>query len=137
MLFSSRIYFDGSMTNLFRMDSSTIDALIRTVCPHLTTARKAPDAVLPPLRVAVFLYLCAQGSSLEATADRFAIRPSTVCGIVREVAAIVCREMQSLVSFTPLVETASQFMELCGVPQIPLWIGEEDFVIWITSDRDE
>ncbi|ETO77923.1 hypothetical protein F444_06960 [Phytophthora nicotianae P1976] len=73
MLFSSRIYFDGSMSNLFRMDSSTIDALIRA------------------------------GSSLEATADRFAIGPSTVSGIVREVSSIKCQELSDLVSFPPLI----------------------------------
>ncbi|KAG1686544.1 hypothetical protein DVH05_006446 [Phytophthora capsici] len=123
MLFSSRIYFDGSMSNLFRMDSSTIDALIRTVTPHLTTGRMAPDAVLPPVRVAVFLYLCAQGTSLEATADRFAIGPSTVSGIVREVSSIVCQELTDLVAFPPLYYK-------------PLSIGGGGFATWIASDQD-
>ncbi|KAE9095785.1 hypothetical protein PF010_g16575 [Phytophthora fragariae] len=33
MLFSSRLYFDSSMKELFRMDSSSIAALFKAVCP--------------------------------------------------------------------------------------------------------
>ncbi|KAF1785762.1 hypothetical protein GQ600_20853 [Phytophthora cactorum] len=78
MLLSSRVFFDGSMQTLFRMDSRSITALAHAVCPHFSPARDTPDAVLPSIRLAVFLFLCAHGATLEMTADRFAIRSSTV-----------------------------------------------------------
>ncbi|KAE8894593.1 hypothetical protein PF003_g21209 [Phytophthora fragariae] len=118
MLFSSRLYFDSSMKELFRMDSSSIAALFKAVCPGMVPTRDAPDAVVPPKRLAVFLYVCAHGSSVRVTADKFAIGPATVSVIVKDLAAIVCSLLSSLVAFPPFRLCASHFASECGVPQI-------------------
>ncbi|KAG6949181.1 hypothetical protein JG687_00015040 [Phytophthora cactorum] len=118
MLLSSRVFFDGSMQTLFRMDSRSITALAHAVCPHFSPARDTPDAVLPSIRLAVFLFLCAHGATLEMTADRFAIRSSTVSGIIREVAATICEKLRSLTVLPALTLCASHFAEQCGIPQI-------------------
>ncbi|KAE9127104.1 hypothetical protein PF006_g16574 [Phytophthora fragariae] len=109
MLFSSRLYFDSSMKELFRMDSSSIAALFKAVCPGMVPTRDAPDAVVPPKRLAVFLYVCAHGSSVRVTADKFAIGPATVSVIVKDLAAIVCSLLSSLVAFPPFRLCASHF----------------------------
>jgi hypothetical protein len=89
MLFSSRMYFDSSMKQLFRMDSISIAGLVRAVCSGMISIREARDAIAPPKRLAVFLYVCAHGSSVRVTADRFGIGSATVSAIVKEVAAVV------------------------------------------------
>lgn len=66
----------------------------------------------------MFLYLCAHGSSTRVTADRFAIGPATVAGIVKEVAAVVCSLMGELVAFPPFRLCASHIASECGIPQI-------------------
>ncbi|KAF1777995.1 hypothetical protein PC129_g5729 [Phytophthora cactorum] len=63
MLFSSRLYFDSSMKGLFCMDSSSIVALFKAVFSGMVPNRDAPDAIVPPKRLAIFLYVCAHGPS--------------------------------------------------------------------------
>ncbi|KAG2949209.1 hypothetical protein PC117_g5428 [Phytophthora cactorum] len=54
MLLSSRVYFDSSMKDIFRMDSSRIVALFKAVCPGMVPKnRDAPDAIVPPKRLAI------------------------------------------------------------------------------------
>ncbi|KAG1697404.1 hypothetical protein DVH05_016279 [Phytophthora capsici] len=118
MLFSSRLYFDTSVKDLFRMDSSSFSALHQAICPHLVVHRDATDVVDPPMRLSVFLYLSAQAASVRATADKFAIGPSTVSGIVKEVAGVICRVLGGLIAFPALRLCASHFAQSCGVPQI-------------------
>ncbi|KAE9327179.1 hypothetical protein PF008_g16467 [Phytophthora fragariae] len=131
MLFSSRLYFDSSMKELFRMDSSSIAALFKAVCPGMVPTRDAPDAVVPPKRLAVFLYVCAHGSSVRVTADKFAIGPATVSVIVKDLAAIVCSLLSSLVAFPPFRLCASHFARSAGTASCcRQWlIGEADSVI--------
>ncbi|KAF4134755.1 DDE superfamily endonuclease [Phytophthora infestans] len=117
MLFSSRLYFDTSVKGLFRMDSSSFAALHQAICPHLVVHRDASDVVDPPMRLSVFLYLSAQAASVRATADKFAIGPSTVSGIVKEVAGVICRVLGGLIAFPALRLCASHFAQSCGVPQ--------------------
>ncbi|KAF1793407.1 hypothetical protein GQ600_460 [Phytophthora cactorum] len=76
LLFSSRVYFDSSMKDMFRMDSSSIVALFKAVCPGMVPKnRDAPDAIVPPKRLAIFLYVCPHGSTSRVTADRLAPLP--------------------------------------------------------------
>ncbi|GMF58736.1 unnamed protein product [Phytophthora fragariaefolia] len=106
------------MKDLFRLDFSMMACLVKELSPHFVVDRDAPNAVPPPKRVAIFVYYCAQASSLVATADRFAIGPSTVSGIIKEVAAIVCQNLRELVAFPSFRQCASHFASCCGVPQI-------------------